>query len=87
MATVSAGWIGGDWIYSQIASQNARYWIAQGWIWGPLGAADITTGYWISEDWIFGPKGAADATTGFFISKRHIFGPSERFPFARPTAA
>ena len=62
---------------------TARYWIDNNWIWGPDGAADMTTGYWITAGWILGPDGAADATTGFYISGGRIWGPTEKLPFVR----
>ena len=81
--TVAAAWIEGGWIFSDLPEQNGRYWIGNNWIWGPDGAANMTTGYWITAGWILGPDGAQDATTGFYIAKGWIWGPSRRLPFVQ----
>ncbi len=81
---VPVAWIEGDWIYSQDRDQNGKFWILDGRIWGPDGAADTETGYWIDNRWIYGPVGAQDLITGFYIQDGWIFGPSRRLPFAKP---
>jgi len=79
--TVAAGWIEGGWIFSELPEQNGRYWIDNNWIWGPEGAAEMTTGYWITAGWILGPDGAADATTGYYVSNGWIWGPEPKLPW------
>lgn len=79
---VAAAWIDdGGWIFSADPRQDGRYWIAQGWIWGPTGSANLSTDYWIADGWIYGPAGAADARTGFRIHENWIYGPRARLPF------
>ncbi len=79
--TVAAAWIADDWIYSQTAEQHAKYWIDKGWIWGPVGAADVNTKYWIADGWIWGPAGDQNVMTGYYIHDDWIFGPDVRLPF------
>ena len=78
-----AAWIQDGWIYSKDARQNAKYWLAENWVWGPIGAENVNTGHWIDRGWIWGPAGAADVMTGFFIQDGWIYGPNSRLPFAR----
>jgi hypothetical protein len=83
---VAAAWVEDQWIYSQEPSQHGRFWIHDGWIWGPFDddaarAAPPSTGYWISGGWIFGPEGADDVDTGFFLRDGWIYGPSPFLPF------
>ncbi len=79
--TVAAGWIVGGWIFSELPEQNGKYWIDKNWIWGPDGAANMTTGYWITAGWILGPDGARDATTGYYIADGWIWGPEQKLPW------
>lgn len=81
--TVAAAWIDGDWIFSRDAAQSAKFWIADGWVWGPIGSPNINTKYWIADGWIWGPAGAANVMTNYFIQDGWIFGPQQRLPFAR----
>jgi hypothetical protein len=83
---VAAGWIDDQWIYSSDPAQSGRYWIHDGWVWGPFDdaaarAAPPSTGYWIANGWIFGPEGGGDVDTGFFIRDGWIYGPSPFLPF------
>jgi hypothetical protein len=82
--TLLCAWIADGWIYSREPSQDARYWIDDNWIWGPVGAADAATGYWIQDGWILGPRGAADPFTGFRIEGEWITGPRVLLPFVAP---
>lgn len=74
-------WIADGRIYSRDAIQDARFWIDDnGWIWGPVGAADPHTGYWIQDDgWIVGP---GQTLSGYFVQGEWIMGPRARLPFA-----
>ena len=80
---VAAGWVLGGWIYSNDPEQSGRYWIKDGWVWGPIGAADVNTDYWVTDGWIWGPKGAADVSTGFHIFEQYIYGPRLKLPFVK----
>ena len=84
--TLLCAWIADGRIYSRDAVQDARFWIHDNWIWGPVGAADAYTGYWIQDGWILGPQSADDVHTGYFIRGDWIHGPRVRLPFADPEA-
>lgn len=79
---VPVAWLQDGWIYSSQDEQNGRFWIADNWIWGPDGAADMDTRHWVANGWIWGPVGAADTNTGFYIADGWIYGPRFRLPFA-----
>ena len=79
---VPVAWIEGGWILSSQPEQHHRFWIHDGRIWGPDGAADDDTGYWIGNGWIWGPVGAENPATGFYIDGIWIYGPRLRLPFA-----
>jgi hypothetical protein len=80
--TSLAGWLEGAWIHSNDPAQHGKFWIQDGWIWGPVGAEDVTTRYWIKDGWIWNAGGEA-AHTGYYIRDDFIFGPSPKLPFAR----
>ena len=80
--TVMAGWIANGWIYSDRPEQNARWWVHNNWIYGPVGAADTDARYWIAYGWIYGPVGSEDTTAEFHIRDETIFGPTDVLPFA-----
>jgi hypothetical protein len=81
LMVVAAAWLHANWIYSELPEQNGKYWIDNNWIWGPDGAADMTTGYWITAGWILGPDGAKDARTGYYIADGWIWGPEQKLPW------
>ncbi|HTI68218.1 MAG TPA: hypothetical protein VL460_11795 [Caulobacteraceae bacterium] len=83
MAVVAAGWVQGGWIYSNDPQQSGKYWIRDGWVWGPVGAADVNTPYWVTDGWIWGPRGAANVSTGFHIWDGYIYGPGLKLPFVK----
>ncbi len=74
-------WIADGRIYSRDPVQDGKFWIDENnWIWGPVGAADVTTGHWIQDDgWIIGP---GQTLTGYFVHGEWIQGPRVRLPFA-----
>jgi hypothetical protein len=80
--TSLAGWIEGGWIHSNDQTQSCKFWIQDDWIWGPVGAEDVTTRYWIKDGWIWN-AGEGEAHTGYYIQDGFIFGPGPRLPFAR----
>jgi hypothetical protein len=77
-----AGWIDGAWIHSNDEAQNCKFWIQDNWIWGPVGAQDVTTRYWIKDGWIWNAAGG-EASTGYYIQDGFIFGPDPKLPFVR----
>jgi hypothetical protein len=81
--TVAAAWIANGWIFSDRLEQSGKYWIQDGWIWGPIGSGDLHTGYWIDSEWIWGPAGADQVRTGFWVRDGWIWGPGMKLPFAR----
>src|ERR1700741_1728800 len=56
--TSLAGWIEGAWIHSNDPTLHGKFWIQDDWIWGPVGAEDVTTRYWIKDGWIWNAGGA-----------------------------
>ena len=83
--SVAEAWIQGDWIHSHVADQSGKYWIAQTWIYGPVGSAAINTRYWIANGRIWGPADSGNVVTGYYIQDNWIIGPTERLPFVGPS--
>ena len=81
--SLPVAWISEGWIFAEDPEQNARYWIHDNWIWGPVEAQDRYTGYWINTGWIWGPAGPDNANTGFFVREDWIFGPGMKLPFVK----
>jgi hypothetical protein len=79
--TVAAAWIESGSIYSKLEDQSGKYWIRDGWIFGPKNSGK----YWISDGWISGPTGqfGHGVQTGFWIDEGWIYGPVNILPFAQ----